>query len=90
MADSARPSRPIDPAEALIYDRLRGEVEEEVRAELAPQFDEVRATEYDRARRALAISFFLTLTLSLSLGLPLVGAAAGLAVRAFFWASGIR
>ena len=78
--------RPLEPAEALIYDRLRPEVEEQVRAELAPVYDERSVAARDRAARALVI----TVSVSLALGLPIAALGAGAAVRLFLWSAGFR
>lgn len=74
--------QPRDLAEAKIWE----EVEDKVRAELEPEYDEKRAMEVDRAKRAFVIS----MALILSLVIPAMGAVIGLAVRLFYYASGLR
>lgn len=64
---------------------LREDIEKQVRAELRPQYDAERAAEYDRARWAVAISMFV----GVCAGLPIAAAVLGLAVRIFFYASGL-
>lgn len=75
----------------MIEEEERQRVRAEVLQELAT--DDERALEVDRAKRALTI-FYAGLGLAgllvLSLGIPVLGCLAGVGVRLFFWASGLR
>jgi hypothetical protein len=74
--------RPMEPAEALLYDKLRPELEARVRAEMEPVFDERIALARDRATRALVVTVLM--------GAPILALVAGASVRLFLWAAGFR
>jgi hypothetical protein len=74
------------PGETIERVRLREEVEQEVRAELEPQYAKERLEELDKARTALFIVKVLAFCLLVPLGALVLGAS----VRLFLYVAGFR